>query len=189
MICLSIEEAEMSRFLKSQSTYDNKTKAGKLMAAVAKAQNFSAQQRTALRLPLSRLFNEVETFRNQAIRDCFVTVRKMENARTEYRGSLLWMRNASMELDPDTGRKLEKFRQIQAQVKKTKLKFDRLKSDVIQKIDLLSASRCNMFSHVLANYLQTIILYWQKTAKTMNAVSEAYKGYQYYEFNIIKGNI
>jgi hypothetical protein len=186
MITLSIEEAEMSRFLKSQSTYDLKTKAGKLMAAVGKAQNFSSQQRTALRLPLSRLYNEVETFRNQAIRDSFLTVRKMEIARTEYRGSLLWMRNASMELDPDTGRKLEKFRQIQAQVKNTKTKFDRLKSDVIQKIDLLSASRCNMFSHVLVNYLQTIILYWQKTAKTMNAVSEAYKGYQHYEFNIIK---
>lgn len=186
LIILSIEEGEMSRFLKSQSTYDTKTKAGKMMAAVAKAQNFASQQRVTLRLPLVRLYNEVETFRNRAIADTFITVRKMENARTEYRGALLWMRNVSLELDPDTTKKLEKFRRVQAQVKKTKTKFDRLKSDVIQKIDLLSASRCNMFSHVLVQYQQTLISFWHKTAKTMNAVADAYKGYQYYEFNIIK---
>lgn len=186
LINLSIEEAEMSRFLKSQSTYDTKTKAGKMMAAVSKAQNFSSQQRTALRLPLVRLFNEVETFQYKAIRDTFITIRKMENCRTEYRGALLWMRNVSAELDPDTSKKLEKFRRVQAQVKQTKTKFDRLKNDVIQKIDLLSASRCNMFSHVLVNYQQTLILFWQKTARTMNAVADAFKGYQYYEFNIIK---
>lgn len=186
LIILSIEEGEMSRFLKSQSTYDTKTKAGKMMAAVGKAQNFVAQQRTALRLPLVRLFNEVETFRNRAISDTFITVRKMENARTEYRGALLWMKNISLELDPDTTKKLEKFRRVQAQVKKTKTKFDKLKVDVIQKIDLLSASRCNMFSHVLVNYQHTLLLFWEKAARTMSTVADAYKGYQYYEFNIIK---
>jgi hypothetical protein len=145
LITLSIEESEMSRFLKSQSTFDTKTRAGKMMAAVSKGQNFASQQRTALRLPLVRLFNEVETFRLKAIKDTYITVRKMENARTEYRGALLWMKNVSLELDPDTSNKLEKFRRVQAQVKKTKSKFDRLKVDVIQKVDLLSASRCNMY--------------------------------------------
>ena len=157
-----------------------------MMAAVAKAQNFASQQRTSLRLPLVRLFNEVETFRNRAIADTFLTIRKMEIARTEYRGALLWMKNVSNELDPDTGKKLEKFRRVQAQVKKTKMKFDRLKGDVIQKIELLAASRCNMFSHVLVSYSKILIMFWEKTARTMNAVAEAFKGYQYYEFNIIK---
>lgn len=192
VILIAIEEAEMSRFLKSHSTYKQESgnkanKTGKMMAAVAKALMFSSQQRTALRLPLVRLFNEMDTFRTQAIRgDCFLTVDKMEKARTEYRGSLLWMRNVSAELDPDTSKKLEKFRQVQARVKKTKTKFDRMKNDVIQKIDLLSASRCNMFSHVLVNYLQTVTSYWEKTARTMNTVAEAYKDVQFYEFNIIK---
>lgn len=140
----------------------------------------------SLRLPLVRLSNEVETFRAQAIKDTLMTVRKMEQARTEYRGALLWMRNVSSELDPDAGNKLEKFRRVQARVKRTKARFDRLKGDVIQKIDLLGASRCNMFSHALVNYQQTLILFWQKTAKTMNAIADAFKGYQYYEFNIIK---
>lgn len=186
IICLSIEETEMSEFLKSQSTYDNKTKAGKIMAALSKAQHFAAQQRNALRLPLVRLFNEVETFRYRAISDTYLTVKKMENSRTEYRGALLWMKNVSMELDPDATRKLEKFRRVQAQVKKTKTKFDHLKIDVTQKIDMLSASRCNMFSHVLVNYQRALILFWTKTAKTFGAIAETFKGYDHYEFNIIK---
>jgi hypothetical protein len=157
-----------------------------MMAAVAKAQQYAAQQHTTLRLPLVRLYNEVETFRYRAFTDTFLTVRKMEKSRTEYRGALLWMKNVSMELDPDATRKLEKFRRVQAQVKKTKTKFDRLKTDAIQKIDLLSASRCNMFSHVLVNYQRTLIQFWEKTARTFNAVSDSFKGYQYYEFNIIK---
>ena len=76
--------------------------------------------------------------------------------------------------------------QVQAQVRKTKAKFDKLKLDVMQKVDLLAASRCNMFSHVLANYQSTLLHFWEKTSRTMTAVAESFKGYQYYEFNIIK---
>ena len=56
----------------------------------------------------------------------------------------------------------------------------------MQKIDLLAASRCNMFSHVLANYQTTLLHFWEKTARTMSAVAESFKGYQYYEFNMLK---
>ena len=71
-------------------------------------------------------------------------------------------------------------------MKKTKAKFDKLKLDVMQKVDLLAASRCNMFSHVLANYQSSLLHFWEKTSRTMTAVAESFKGYQYYEFNIIK---
>lgn len=182
---LSNDEAEMSEFLKEFSKYD-KTRAGKMMSSVAKVQNFSSQQRLSLRLPLARLYNEVETFRYRAITDTWLNIRQMEAARTEYRGALLWMKNISQELDPDTSKKLEKFRRVQSQVKSTKTKFDRVKCDVIQKTDLLLASRCNMFSNVLVLYQQSLINFWMKTSKTMNAIADAFKGYQYYEFNIIK---
>jgi len=76
--------------------------------------------------------------------------------------------------------------QVQAQVKKTKAKFDKLKLDTMQKIDLLAASRCNMYSHVLANYQSTLLHFWEKTSRTMSAVAESFKGYQYYEFNMLK---
>ncbi|XP_052812921.1 islet cell autoantigen 1-like isoform X2 [Mya arenaria] len=185
LCALSMEENATGRFLKANSGQD-KTRAGKMMAAVGKSQSFSAQQRLALRVPLVRLYQEVETFRYRAISDTLMTINRMEGARTEYRGALLWMKDVSEQLDPDTYKQLEKFRKVQAQVKKTKARFDKLKLDVMQKIDLLAASRCNMFSHVLANYQSSLLHFWEKTSRTMTAVAESFKGYQYYEFNIIK---
>ncbi|ESP01919.1 hypothetical protein LOTGIDRAFT_225030 [Lottia gigantea] len=185
LCAISMEENAMGRFLKSHSNSD-KTRAGKMMAAVGKSQSFSAQQRLALRVPLVRLYQEVETFRYRAISDTLLTINKMEGARTEYRGALLWMKKVSEELDPDMYKQLEKFRKVQTQVRKTKAKFDKLKLDVMQKVDLLAASRCNMFSHVLANYQTTLLHFWEKTSRTMSAVAESFKGYQYYEFNLLK---
>lgn len=92
----SQEENSMGRYLKSQSQVD-RTRAGKMMAAVGKAQSFSSQQRyeqhtliplllwlfsLALRVPLVRLYQEVETFRYRAIADTLMTVNRMEAART-----------------------------------------------------------------------------------------------------------
>ncbi|XP_046581281.1 islet cell autoantigen 1-like isoform X2 [Haliotis rubra] len=185
LCAVSQEENAMGRFLKAQSSHD-KTRAGKMMAAVGKSQSFAAQQRLALRVPLVRLYQEVETFRYRAISDTLVTINRMEGARTEYRGALLWMKNVSEELDPDTYKQLEKFRKVQGQVRKTKARFDKLKLDVMQKVDLLAASRCNMFSHVLANYQSTLLHFWEKTSRTMSAVAESFKGYQHYEFNMLK---
>lgn len=54
----------------------------------------------------------METFRRRAIADTLLTVTRMEKARTEYRGALLWMKDVSQELDPDTYKQLEKFRKV-----------------------------------------------------------------------------
>ncbi|VEL09677.1 unnamed protein product [Protopolystoma xenopodis] len=119
----------------------------------------------ALRAPLSRLHNEIETFRNRAVADSNVTIQRMESSRTDYRGALLWMKNVSEELDPDALKQLDRFRRVQAQVRKAKTNFDKLKLDSMQKIDLLAASRCNLLSHVLADYQKMLLLFWEKTAK------------------------
>ncbi|XP_033101671.1 islet cell autoantigen 1-like isoform X2 [Anneissia japonica] len=185
-ICsLSQEENAMGRFLKSHSGH-NKTRAGKMMAAVGKAQSSASEQRLSLRAPLVRLYQEVETFRYRAISDTLMTINRMEAARVEYRAALLWMKDASKELDPDTYKQLEKFRKVQAQVRMTKMKFDKLKTDVCQKIDLLGASRCNMFSHTLVAYQNSILHFWERTSRTMSAVQESFQGYQHYEFNMLK---
>ena len=63
-------------------------------------------------MPLVRLYQEVETFRYRAISDTLMTINRMEIARTEYRGALLWMKDISEELDPDTYKQLEKFRKV-----------------------------------------------------------------------------
>ncbi|XP_074051478.1 islet cell autoantigen 1 isoform X2 [Macrotis lagotis] len=185
-ICfLSQEESELGRFLRSQGSQD-KSRAGKMMQATGKALCFSSQQRLALRSPLCRLYQEVETFRYRAISDTWLTVNRMEQYRTEYRGALLWMKDVSQELDPDLYKQMEKFRKVQAQVRHAKLNFDQLKSDVCQKVDLLGASRCNLLSHVLTTYQTTLLHFWEKTSHTMAAIHESFKGYQPYEFTMLK---
>ena len=110
----------------------------------------------------------------------------MEKSRTDYRGALMWMKNVSTELDPDTYKQLEKFRKVQAHVKSGKIKFDKLKVDVLQKVDLLAAARCNMFSHALIMYQDSLLSFWRKTAKTMGHVDISFQGYQPYEFTYIR---
>nr|XP_014343585.1 PREDICTED: islet cell autoantigen 1-like protein isoform X5 [Latimeria chalumnae] len=108
---LSQEENELGLFLRFQGEQD-KTQAGKMMNATSKALCSSAKQRLALCPPLSRLEQEVETFHCRAIADTLLTVNRMEQSRTEYRGALLWMKDVSQELDPDTSKQMEKFRKF-----------------------------------------------------------------------------
>jgi hypothetical protein len=95
-------------------------------------------------------------FTERAVADCFLTVEQCERARTEYRGSLLWMKNVSMELDPEAYRHMEKYRRVQATVRRNKAKFDKCKLNCLQKVDLLAASRCNLFSQVC-----NVDVYWR----------------------------
>uniref|UniRef100_UPI003AAD89A7 islet cell autoantigen 1-like n=1 Tax=Centroberyx gerrardi TaxID=166262 RepID=UPI003AAD89A7 len=182
---LSQEENELGLFLRFQAEHD-RTKAGNMMDATSKALCASAKQRLALCPPLHRMQQEVETFRRRAIADTLLTVGRMEKARTEYRGALLWMKDVSQELDPDTYKQLEKFRKVQAQVRGTKGQFEKLKNDVCQKVDMLGASRCNMLSHSLCTYQTTLLQFWEKTAHAMSGIHEAFQGHVPYQFNTLK---
>uniref|UniRef100_H2ZC38 AH domain-containing protein n=1 Tax=Ciona savignyi TaxID=51511 RepID=H2ZC38_CIOSA len=186
-ICvLSRDENAMGRFLKDQGSLD-KTAAGKMMNAVGKAQCYTAQQRLNLRSPLGRLHHDIETFRYRAIGDSVLSVNQMEESRTHYRASLRWMQDISSNLDPEQYKKLEKFRKVQNEVRLNKEKFDRLKWAVCQKVDLLCASRSNLFSNTLVPYQNEIMKFWEKTAHTLAAVLENIKDYQHYEFKLLKG--
>uniref|UniRef100_A0AAY4AH34 AH domain-containing protein n=1 Tax=Denticeps clupeoides TaxID=299321 RepID=A0AAY4AH34_9TELE len=182
---LSQEENELGLFLRFQAQHD-KTKAGSMMEATSKALCTSAKQRLALCPPLHRMEQEVETFRRRAIADTLLTMSRMEKSRTEYRGALLWMKDVSQELDPDTYKQLEKFRKVQTQVRTTKVQFDKLKNDVCQKVDMLGASRCNMLSHSLCTYQTTLLQFWEKTAHMMTGIHDAFKGYVPYQFTMLK---
>ncbi|KAK0144755.1 Islet cell autoantigen 1 [Merluccius polli] len=179
-ICfLSQEENQLGRFLRTQP--DHRSRAGENHAGNGEG--------TLLLLPaepLCRLYQEVETFRYRAISDTWLTVNRMEQSRTEYRGALLWMQDVSRELDPDTHKQMDKFRKVQAQVRTTKTSFDKLKNDVCQKVDLLGASRCNLLSHVLTSYQTTLLHFWEKTSHTMAAIHESFKGCQHSDFSSLK---
>ncbi|MFH4984939.1 hypothetical protein AB6A40_011648, partial [Gnathostoma spinigerum] len=91
---------------------------------------------------------ELQVFVDRAITDCGETVDAANRSRTEYRGSLLWMKKTSEELNPDIEDRMEKFRTAQSVVRRNKEKFDNLKLDTLQKVDLLAASHCNLFAQV-----------------------------------------
>ncbi|XP_043668280.1 islet cell autoantigen 1 isoform X1 [Vespula pensylvanica] len=182
---LAQEENAMGRFLKEAGKQD-KTRAGKMMLAVGKSLSYSGQQRLALRVPLGRLYQEVETFRQRAIEDTLQNVQSMEKARTEYRAALSWMKNISQELDPDTSKQLERFRRVQTRVRQGKLAFDNLALDCLQKVDLLAAARCNMFSHALVLYQSTLLNFTKKSAQAYSTIANSFKGYQRYDFMVVR---
>lgn len=154
---LAQEENALGRYMKDCGKNEKNENAGQIMSTAGKALAYTGHQRLTVRPPLVRLHHEVETFRARAVTDTRVTVVEMEKARTEYRAALSWMKSASSQLDPDTGHGLERFRKAQSYVKQSKVKFDRLTLACLQKIDLLAAARCNMFSHALLPYQNAVV--------------------------------
>ncbi|CAL8096874.1 unnamed protein product [Orchesella dallaii] len=185
-ICyLAHEQNAMGRFMKEFGKSD-KSAAGKMMIQMGKSLIYCSQQEIGLRPPLLRLYQEVETFRNRAVEDTWETVHHMEKNRTEYRAALNWMKNVSQELDPDMNKQMDKFRNVQTHVKGSKAQFDKLKLACLQKIDLLAAARCNMFSHALIQYQNAMQKITAKNAKIFNTLAVTCQGYQHYEFSVVK---
>jgi len=185
-ICnLSRDESAMGRFLKEQGTMD-KTPAGKLMCAMGKAQCMNSQQRLDIRNSLSRLHHNVETFTCRAVADCMITIKNMEDFRIKYRASLRWMQENAKKLDPEDHKKLEKFRKVQTEVRLNKKKYDQLKWAVCQKVDLLCASRTNLFSNVLVPYQNDLAVFWKTSTQVLATVLESIKDHKHYEFKLLK---
>lgn len=182
---LAVEENEMGNFMKEYGKID-KTRAGKMMMAVGTSVSYTGQQRFALHTPLDRLYQKLETFHRRAIADTLQSVQRMERSRTEYRAALNWMKDISQELDPDTYKHMERFKKVQDQVKRSKTRFDRLKGVCITKIDVLAASRSNMFSNLLLLYEKSLLEFTEKCANTFTVISNSFKGYQSYDFCVVR---
>ncbi|XP_056648940.1 islet cell autoantigen 1 [Diorhabda sublineata] len=168
---LAQEENILGRYLRDCGKNEKNASAGQIMSTSGKALAYTGHQRLTIRPSLVRLHHELETFRNRAITDTRATIAEMEKARTEYRAALSWMKSVSSELDPDTGHGLEKFRKAQSYVKKSKTKFDRLTLACLQKVDLLAAARCNMFSHSLVPYQSAIVNFSTKSSETLSTAA------------------
>ncbi|XP_050351586.1 islet cell autoantigen 1 [Nymphalis io] len=181
---LAQEENALGKFLRDAGKAGDAS--GKHMVSAGKAITYSGQQRLSIRPPLLRLYHEVETFRVRAVKDMRATVSAMEKARIEYRAALSWMKSTSAQLDPDTGRGLDNYRKAQRQVRESKKSFDKLTLDVLQKIDLLAAARCNMFSHVLLNYQNSFLNFSTKVTQTLQATVDTMNETPQYEFSILK---
>ncbi|EPB73518.1 Arfaptin-like domain protein [Ancylostoma ceylanicum] len=52
-------------------------------------------------------------------------------------------------------------------------------------VDLLSASRSNLLSHLLGKYLEMLCAYYEKTCRAYTALSANLSTFQHYEFEIL----
>ncbi|EAT35211.1 AAEL012606-PA, partial [Aedes aegypti] len=181
---LAQEENSLGKFLREVSKECPTT--GKLMSNTGKAISYCGQQRITIRVPLLRLHHDVQTFKGRAIVDTQKTLQVMERERTEYRAALSWMKSVSIQLDPDTGKGLEKFRKAQRHVKTAKTKFDKYTLDCLEKIDLLAAARCNMFSHALVGYQNSLLQFAKKSNDTYRAALKSLSKDPHYNFSILK---
>lgn len=128
------------------------TAAGKIMCMSGKTISKAAQRQIQFKANLMNLFEEIQTFQFKATADALKTVSKMEKARKSYRSGLMWLKNESTDIDPDIGKKLKNFRKVQEHIKRLKVRFDGMKLESMQKIDLYLLSRSNLFSNTLVPY-------------------------------------
>ncbi|KAK4877324.1 hypothetical protein RN001_009830 [Aquatica leii] len=182
---LAQEENALGRYLKECGKNEKNVCAGQLMTVAGKALAYTGHQRLTIRPPLLRLHHEVETFRGRAVSDTRTTVVEMEKVRTEYRAALSWMKSVSNELDPDTGYGLDRFRKAQSYVKSSKARFDRLMLACLQKVDLLAAARCSMFSHALISYQNAISTFSSKASDTLAVPVSKLSNVAPFEFSIV----
>lgn len=183
---LALEESLFGKFLKEHGKLSQSScgGSGKRMSTAGKAISYSAQQRMLLRSPLIRFHSELDTFRSCAVADTQATISAMERDRTEYRAALSWMK--SITLDPENDRGIEKFRKAQQTVRSSKERFDRKSLDCLEKIDLLAAARCNLFSHVLVAYQNSLQVFASKTLDTFKVASKILENEPHYAFSILR---
>ncbi|CAJ0565163.1 unnamed protein product, partial [Mesorhabditis spiculigera] len=178
-------ENGVGKYLKDRGKEQRREETKKVMIAVGRAFLYASHQRAAISQPLLRFYEEICVFNERAIFDCGQTVEAAERAKTEYRGSLLWMKQESEELDPSNFRQMDRFREVQATVRLNKERLDRLKEDTLQKVDLLSASRSHLLSHLLGRYLELLTTYYQKTGTIYATLAKNLSVYDHYDFEIL----
>ncbi|CAJ0927307.1 unnamed protein product, partial [Mesorhabditis belari] len=178
-------ENGVGKFLKDRGKLQRREETKKVMIAVGRAFLFASHQRAAICNPLLRFYEELCVFNERAIFDCGQTAEAAERCRTEYRGSLLWMKQESDELEPTNRRQMERFREVQTTVRLNKERLDRLKEDTLQKVELLSASRSHLLSHLLGRYLELLTTYYQKTSTIYATLAKNLSVYDHYDFEIL----
>ncbi|VDP13952.1 unnamed protein product [Onchocerca flexuosa] len=95
------------------------------------------------------------------------------------------MKKTSKELDPDAENILEKFRTAQNVVRRNKEKLDNLKLDTLQKVDLLVASRYNLFSQLLESYQKLLYDYYEQTTLAYEKIYDFVSSRKHYEFEVL----
>ncbi|KAL5259295.1 hypothetical protein ACHWQZ_G009660 [Mnemiopsis leidyi] len=169
---LSLQEMLLGKFLDARSKHES-TEAGKMMSYIGYAEEYMSKKRNSLYPSITRLMTDLGVFQQKAVQDCSFTVDRMEQCRTEFRASLLWLDNISQQLNPEDREQLEKFRKVQALTRDKRVEFARMKDNTIQKIEILAASRVNLLSARLEEYHLATQKFLQSSIKALQEVVAA----------------
>lgn len=133
-----------------------------------------------------RVQKDYSTFYQKGIGELKEQIKEMEEARTDYRAALAWLRATSV--DPDNLSQVEKFRRVQLQVKSSKDKFDQLKWSIQTKIDLLRVSRASLLSNAMAPLYRKTANVSKKISLSLSEASGNIKSYSLsdYDYKILK---
>lgn len=133
-----------------------------------------------------RVQKDYSTFYQKGIGELKEQIKEMEEARTDYRAALAWLRATSV--DPDNLSQVEKFRRVQLQVKSSKDKFDQLKWSIQTKIDLLRVSRASLLSNAMAPLYRKTANVSKKISLSLSEAGGNIKSYSLsdYDYKILK---
>ncbi|CAD5206525.1 unnamed protein product [Bursaphelenchus okinawaensis] len=182
----SLQESNkhMGVLLIKQSRYQ-KSHVAKAMEAVGQSQSYAYKYSGNALTTLIKMYRDLDVFFDRAVNDCSITVEAAERARTEYRGSLLWMKKCSEELDPESEQLMDQYRTTQTICRQNKEKFDQLKEDTYHKTDVLSECRTRLVLETTHKYLQDIGDYMQEMSRTYAQVLEELKDIDNYEIDVL----
>lgn len=78
------------------------------------------------------------------------------------------------------------YLQAQATVKETKSRFEKLKNDLSEKINMVSASRCNLLSNTLPNYQKEVLAFSDKAANKFHGVLAELRSQHHHQYKVKK---
>lgn len=131
---LSDESTSLGNFIRDCGKLSNSCE--KIMVNSGKVITYLGTQDYTMMVSLNRTLQELNTFK-RAVNDTKETIEAMEKERTEYRSTLSLMKICGGDIDPDTGRGLEKFKTSQRYVRFAKQKFDKHSLACLQKVSLV----------------------------------------------------
>lgn len=152
LLLLCQEQSDLGRFLRDCGK--NSSSSSAIMVNSGKVICYLGQQHMTLQSSLFRTLQEINTFK-RAINDTKQTMKLMETERTEYRAALTLMKTCSSDIDPDTGKGIEKFRTAQQYVKFSKGKFDKFSLACLQKVNFYSITKLNNINRLEKNQIIT----------------------------------
>ena len=74
--------------------------------------------------------------------------------------------------------------QAQATVKQTKEYFDKMKKNLMEKIEMVSASRCNLLSHTLPSYQTEVIQYLDQAATELHKLTVTLRNQAQHQYKV-----